>query len=60
VYWGSLLKNAMWLTGLMEPFSWSVYCLQCGARKAENPLTVREEIFQTIWVENAPDIFRIK
>jgi hypothetical protein len=34
------------------------YCY--GASKTRNTSIVRGEILQTIWVKNAPDIFRIK
>jgi len=35
-------------------------CVVCVLSETGNPLPVRQEILQTIWVENAPDILREK
>jgi hypothetical protein len=41
-------------------FICNVHVLLIWCHLAEIPLAVRGEIFQIIWVKNAPDIFRIK
>jgi hypothetical protein len=53
-------KNKAHLEEQLIVFVYIVRVLQHGASKTRNPLTVWGEIFQTILVKSAPEIFRIK